>query len=579
MSDENKIRKRLHDFMEDCSRWNHKAYNQWLEEGEAFLKPSLDDGWTRFGNDCLDHHFVSSKAAAEALGGGFGSEAEHDPKFECIESVSVRTDTASVVTRRNPGHNGGFYEYALHKIGGEWLIADIEQFVSSQGQRPCIADLVLDASLQPLIIEKLPAGLERLFDGEATILTPYGERGTLVQEAGFLTNRSGFLTCGDSSEWHEEISFFDVCILPGSHAVQLVLANRDLVAARVIFDAASPISSYALATQIMPPNAGRDHWTRKMSHLQAVRSRAALGDAAFLASCSSEELERMARADLESAKQDASKTSIKEMGDQSTVVHFSAGNGGCMPFWALSESGRPAMLYMDFVEFSQKIEVGGEETHSYDFLDPCPSDDAHWKALASRLCLSWPEHITAAALRGKYREKERFYHTLEHLNECLDSLEAARSRVPVPNADAIEMALWFHDLVYVPRVDNNEEESARIAELCLNQAGASQLLVNDVNRLILATRNHQHDDQEDAKWMIDIDLAIFGQHEDRFAEYERQIRKEYEWVAADVYCEKRVGILEAFLLRPRLYQTDYFCQRLESQARANLQALIYSLRS
>jgi predicted metal-dependent HD superfamily phosphohydrolase len=578
MSDEDKISQRIHDFMADYSQWNHKAFNQWQVEGQAFLNRSLADGQPRFGNDCLDQHFVSRTAAAEALGGRFGSEAEHDPNFESIESVSVQADTARVVTRKSPGRNEGSYEYALHNIGGKWLIVDIAQFFSSQGQHPSIADLVLDAALQPLFIDKMPEGLEKLFDGEAVILTPYGERRTLVQEAGFMTNSSGFLACGDSFEWHEEISFFDLRIPPGRYPVQLVLANGALVAARVMFDAASPVSSYALATQIMPPNTGRDQWTREMSHLKAVRSRAALGDAAFLASCSSEGLERMARADLQSANDDGYKTRIKEMGDQSSVVYFSAGNGGCMPFWALSKSGRPVMLYMDFVEYGQKVEGGGEEVHFYDLFDPCPSDDLHWRSLALRLGLSWPEHITAAALRGQYREKERCYHTLQHLNECLAALNAARSLASVPNADAIELALWFHDLVYVPRADNNEEESARIAELCLIQAGASQLLITDVKRLILATKGHQQDNQEDSRWLIDIDLAIWGQPKGRFTEHERQIRKEYEWVTEDHYREKRVAILEAFLLRPRLYQTDFFYQRLESQARANMQEFIHSLK-
>jgi predicted metal-dependent HD superfamily phosphohydrolase len=578
MSDEDKVSQRIMEFMVGYSQWNLKVFDQWQAEGVAFLDRSISDEQARFGNDCLDQHFVSREAAAEALGSSFGSEAEHDPNFESIESVSVEADTATVVTRKSPGHMGGSYEYALHNIGGNWLIAGIEQFFSDQGQRPSIANLVLDAALLPLFIEKLPVGLEKLFDGEAVILTPYGERRVMVQEAGFMTNQSGFLACADSSNWSDEISFFDLLIPPGRYPVQLVLANHALVAARVIFDTTSPVSSYALATQVMPPDTGRDDWTREMSHLKAVRSCAALGDAAFLASCSSEELERMARVDSQFTKDNGCKTRIKEMGDQSSVVYFTAGNGGCMPFWALSASGGPVMLYIDFVEYGQKAEDGDEEVHYYDFFESCPSDDHHWRSLASRLGLSWPEHITAEKLREQYRQRERCYHTLQHLNECLAALDAARSLASVPNADAIEMALWFHDLVYLPRADNNEEESARIAELCLVQAAASPLLINDVKRLILATKRHQHDSQEDAKWLIDIDLAIFGQPKERFAEYERQIRKEYEWVTEDVYREKRVEILEAFLLRPRLYQTDYFYQRLESQARANLRELVCSLK-
>jgi predicted metal-dependent HD superfamily phosphohydrolase len=79
--------------------------------------------------------------------------------------------------------------------------------------------------------------------------------------------------------------------------------------------------------------------------------------------------------------------------------------------------------------------------------------------------------------------------------------------------------------------------------------------------------------------MNDIDLAIFGQPADRFAEYERQIRLEYEWVDEAVYREKRAEILRGFLDRPRIYLTDYFHQRLDQQARANLSELIRLLTS
>ncbi|MCB1209799.1 MAG: hypothetical protein KDK97_10750, partial [Verrucomicrobiales bacterium] len=483
-----------------------------------------------------------------------------------------------VVTRKSPDDIGGSYEYALHKVGGEWLIASIATFFSSRGQRPAIAELILDPALQPLPIERLPTGLEKLFDGEHVILAPYGEGKTRVQDAGFMTNHSGFLACGDPFEWSEELSFFDLRIPPGSYPIQLALADNSLAAARVIFDAGRHVSSYALATQIMPPNSGRDDWTREMSHLQAVRGNAGLGDAALLASCSSDELERMYFSYAEYAAVDNHPSHIVEAADHSNIVYFSGGNGGCMPFWALSESGEPLMLYIDFVEYSQKLEEGSEEKHFYDFVDSSRSDDLQWTSLATRLELKWPEHITGAAFRQQYRENHRHYHTVQHLNECLTALDDARSTASIPDADAIELALWFHDAIYVPGAENNEEESARIAELCLNQAEAHQTLIASIKRLILATKNHQDDGQEDAKWLIDIDLAILGQSQDRVAEYERQIRKEYDFVTEDLYREKRIEILEGFLRRPRLYQTDYFYRRLEQQARSNLQGLISALK-
>jgi predicted metal-dependent HD superfamily phosphohydrolase len=578
MTDEAKIRQRIENFIVDFSKWNFKAYHPLQKDDCVFLNRVLDEGGASEGDDCLDRHFVSREVATDAIAtGGIGPDSAHDPKDEFIESISVCSNTAKVVTRAARALWGGAYEYNLRRVEGEWLISEVETFLSKRDQKPAIAPLPVDSDLSPIPVEKLPEGLVRLFEGEQCLVTPYREEATRVQLAGHLTNHSGFLACGDYCEWYDEISFFDLRIPPGRYPIECVETKIHLVAARVIFDASVPVSSYALATQIMAPNPGRKDWTREMSQLVAVRSCAGLGDAAYLASCTSEELEHLADESRHFYSLGHSSARIVEMDDQSTIVFFSAGNGGCVPIWALSEHGQPVMLYIDFVECAQRVSNGPDETHYYAFVGPSPSDDAHWLGLATRLNLYWPDHLNAACIREAHREEERHYHTLAHLNDCLEALDEARAQALVPNADAIELALWFHDLIYDPRANNNELESAHIAESCLMQAGADQSLMADVKRLILSTKDHRHDGWEVAQWMLDIDLSIFGQQEERFLEYERQIRKEYEWVLEKAYREARVHILAGFLERPRIYQTQYFYDRLEAQARTNLERLIRSL--
>ena len=153
------------------------------------------------------------------------------------------------------------------------------------------------------------------------------------------------------------------------------------------------------------------------------------------------------------------------------------------------------------------------------------------------------------------------------------------SKAEVPNADAIEMALWFHDAVYDPKASDNEERSAALASEAMEGASISPAFIADVVRLVMSTKTHTTGAHDDARWMIDIDLSILGRDQMRFDEYEAQIRAEYAWVPADVYAKKRAEILEGFLARDRLFSTDYFHQRYESQARANLAGLIASLRN
>src|SRR5262249_18069786 len=99
-----------------------------------------------------------------------------------------------------------------------------------------------------------------------------------------------------------------------------------------------------------------------------------------------------------------------------------------------------------------------------------------------------------------------------------------------------------------------------------------------VRELVLITKTHNPDAHIDAPLLVDIDLSILGQPEKRFWEYELQIRQEYSWVPEEVFHAKRSEILERFLSRNRIYATEWFFQKYEEQARANLKSSLARLR-
>jgi predicted metal-dependent HD superfamily phosphohydrolase len=142
---------------------------------------------------------------------------------------------------------------------------------------------------------------------------------------------------------------------------------------------------------------------------------------------------------------------------------------------------------------------------------------------------------------------------------------------------AVEMAVWFHDAVYDPRAPDNEEKSAALALQRLTEAGASPELAATVSRLVLATKRHEAGNDPDAALLLDVDLGILGQTEARFQEYEAQIRREFDWVPVKTFAAKRAEILRQFLARDRIYATNYFHEKLEPAARANLQRSIQNL--
>jgi predicted metal-dependent HD superfamily phosphohydrolase len=171
-------------------------------------------------------------------------------------------------------------------------------------------------------------------------------------------------------------------------------------------------------------------------------------------------------------------------------------------------------------------------------------------------------------LVAAYSEEQRQYHTLQHLRECLAHLDAAASLALHPAE--VELALWFHDAVYDPLRNDNEERSAEWAWRSILAAGCGEDLAQRVQALVLATKGHSASDDADTRLLLDIDLAILGAAPARFDEYERQIRAEYAHVTEAEYRFGRAEVLAAFLGRPRVYLTAAFHDALEHRARENL---------
>ncbi|HEY9661705.1 MAG TPA: hypothetical protein V6C65_24885 [Allocoleopsis sp.] len=181
-----------------------------------------------------------------------------------------------------------------------------------------------------------------------------------------------------------------------------------------------------------------------------------------------------------------------------------------------------------------------------------------------------------SSLMEAYAQPHRAYHTLVHLQDCLQQFDRVRNQTEQP--DEVEMALWFHDAVYMPQAGNNEEQSATWATEGLLTSGVDADRVSRMASLILDTRHDRPPATQDCKILLDVDLSILGREPAEFAAYERQIRTEYHWVAEEAYCTKRAAILESFLARPAIYQTEFFRSRLETQARENLTQSIARLR-
>ena len=178
---------------------------------------------------------------------------------------------------------------------------------------------------------------------------------------------------------------------------------------------------------------------------------------------------------------------------------------------------------------------------------------------------------TFQEVREHYAGPGRYYHTLDHVQNVLETVESLSSHAR--NLNAVRLAGWLHDVIYDSKASDNEERSAEYAErLC------ERLSIPDghlIASLILNTKTHDvGSDDPDAQVLIDADLAILGAGELAYRAYAAKIRQEYAWVPEPDFRTGRRQILERFLTRPKIF---HLLGNLEEPARRNVAAEIARL--
>ncbi|MGX6568083.1 HD domain-containing protein [Cupriavidus necator] len=170
-----------------------------------------------------------------------------------------------------------------------------------------------------------------------------------------------------------------------------------------------------------------------------------------------------------------------------------------------------------------------------------------------------------ADLARCYGEPTRHYHTLDHVRRCLQDLDWARSAIP--DTDEVELALWCHDVIYVPGATDNEQRSAAWLR---HWSGGSIAAAARVAALILETTHAEVPASLAGRFTADIDLAALGCSRARFQENGANLRAERTDLDDAAYDAAERAFLSALLASPRIYTTDLFQARYEAQARANL---------
>ena len=206
-----------------------------------------------------------------------------------------------------------------------------------------------------------------------------------------------------------------------------------------------------------------------------------------------------------------------------------------------------------------------------------------WIALCERLHLT--KEVTATRywqeIETRHNEPQRHYHTLTHLSELFNYLDS-NFGTPVQHngaQDIAELAIFFHDIVYDPRANDNEEKSAGLFRSFAHENGLGTGLTDQVYDWIVLTKSHSPPtgSSEALRLFLDFDMAILSKPLEGYLDYAAQIRQEYIHVAHDQYCQGRASVLRKFC-QNTIYVSDGFKTiAAEQRARENIQLEIAML--
>ena len=148
-------------------------------------------------------------------------------------------------------------------------------------------------------------------------------------------------------------------------------------------------------------------------------------------------------------------------------------------------------------------------------------------------------------LLDMWNESHRHYHNLDHLNDLISQIneDYSSSKFGERFRDKLLLTALFHDIVYEPTRQDNEERSAQFFEdLCVDKNSKD---ISEVKQAILDTKSHNAE-SELSETFNKYDMSIVERDFDSLLRWEEGIYEEYKSFG-DQYKTGRLQFLESLL--------------------------------
>lgn len=173
-------------------------------------------------------------------------------------------------------------------------------------------------------------------------------------------------------------------------------------------------------------------------------------------------------------------------------------------------------------------------------------------------------------LLDRWSEEHRRYHGCTHLLAVLEAMDLLTDPADPPRT--VLLAAWFHDAVYRGIAGQDEEESARLAEERLTDAGLPAAEVEEVARLVRLTSDHRPEPgDDDGALLCDADLSVLGGEPEPYARYVAAVREDYAHIGDADFAAGRAAVVRHLLELDPLFHSDRARELWLDAARRNLQ--------
>ena len=154
--------------------------------------------------------------------------------------------------------------------------------------------------------------------------------------------------------------------------------------------------------------------------------------------------------------------------------------------------------------------------------------------------------IDVDLILSMWNESHRHFHNLDHLNDLIEqiNLDLKKKDINHKEYEKLMIVAMFHDIIYDPKKQDNEEKSAEFfLNVCQDKSNSD---IKDINNAILDTKTHSSSTKLSELFNL-FDMNIVERSYEELLNWENGIYQEYKSYGDEFYKKGRLDFLNSLL--------------------------------